>query len=109
MSGPPALPEYKAPAAPIWTSKPVRFVWLALVMRPDPNVHAPTTRSHEPAVSSELHKESREALSPRRRVSITRAAGQAATGLARAQLPPQHAHMIHPYGNPAFARPSTMH
>ena len=65
-------------------------------------------RDRPPAVLPKLHSASRKTLSPRRRVSITRPATATQPGLARAQWPPQHAHMIHPYGNPAFARPSRM-
>ena len=65
-------------------------------------------RASPPAVLPKLHSASRKTLSPRRRVSITRPATATQPGLARAQWPPQHAHMIHPYGNPAFARPSRM-
>ena len=104
--GPPALSGLKTLAA-----CPLGFVRFAPISPPHRTsmLHSRRRdRASPPAVLPKLHSASRKTSSPRRRVSITRPATATQPGLARAQWPPQHAHMIHPYGNPAFARPSRM-
>ena len=92
--GPPALSGLKTLA-----TCPLGFVRFAPISPPHRTsmLHSRRRdRASPPAVLPKLHSASRKTSSPRRRVSITRPATAPQPGLARAQWPPQHAHMFIP-------------